>query len=241
MSSSKNIKIRPNPRISANELAKYLISSPTAQLGIIKRSKEVSTAINVRYKDVRKVLKSALIDSVNEKSIINTAINSFYQKSNDSALTSFVKEDSSKSVDVLQSFSLMRNKMAGTDFYGIQSQQPLLLISGVEVSVNCDLLIKKPSAKGDQIGALIFRMTKPDEDESTTAKAKRKNMGQYVATLVRLQVDNSLAGSDAPTNNLCWSVDVQCGDVHICPRTFAKRQKDITSACQFISNMWNTI
>lgn len=48
----------PNPpRISANDLALYMVSSTTAQIGIVKRAKAPITPPIIRYKDARPAVK----------------------------------------------------------------------------------------------------------------------------------------------------------------------------------------
>ena len=113
-------------------------------------------------------------------------------------------------------------------------------IAGVEVSVYCDLLILREFKGVDQIGALLFRLTQPEDDESEKAADKRREMGLFAATLVHMQVTQNLAGNREPTFSLCWSVDVQNGDVHIAPRTYLTRVKSIENACRFIAAMWNS-
>ncbi len=110
-------------------------------------------------------------------------------------------------------------------------------MSGVEVSVRADLLLRS-SAKGkDQIGAAVLRLTQDDAD-TEFAISKRREMGLYVATLARMHVEENLAGSRAPANKLCMSVDVQHGEVFQAPEAITRRVNDLTNACLFIASMW---
>jgi len=86
---------------------------------------------------------------------------------------------------------------------------------------------------------LLLRLTQPEEDETDRASDKRKDMGLYAATLVQMQVATNLAGNRAPHHQICWSVDVQHGDVHVAPRNFLTRAKNIENACKFIAAMWD--
>ena len=81
------------------------------------------------------------------------------------------------------------------------------------------------------------------QDDATTdaAKLKRKNMGLYVATLLRLHVDQNLAGNRKPASRLCVAIDVQHGEAFVAPKAMAQRTKDITGACQMISALWPTL
>lgn len=134
----------------------------------------------------------------------------------------------------------MRNQLSGYDYLPAPTKQPKLILSGVEVSVYCDVVIHR-SAKGtDQIGAALFRLTKPEDDETEKAADKRKEVGQFAATLVQMHLAKNLAGDRVPVFGLCWSVDVQNGDVHAAPKNYLSRATNLENACRFIFAMWDS-
>jgi len=49
-------------KLSANQLAKYMVSSETGKLGIIAEAKSDNTAMVIRYKDAREAIKVFLTD-----------------------------------------------------------------------------------------------------------------------------------------------------------------------------------
>lgn len=230
-----------SPRISANELAKYMVASETGKLGIIRRAKESGTAGRVRYSDVKDALKAGMADPVNERRILAVAGARFEQQKDDPASSPWYQEDAAKSVDVLQSYAGMRNQLAGMDYQPAPSRMPKLQINGVAVSVQLDLLIHRDARTGPQIGGLIFRMTKPDEEESEGAASTRRNMGLYVATLAHMQIAANFSTNRTPTKQLCWSVDIQAGDRHVCPNSILNRQNDLSNACMFIAALWDRV
>jgi hypothetical protein len=65
-------------------------------------------------------------------------------------------------------------------------------------------------------------------------------MGMYAATLAHLQVQQNLAGNREPHHQLCLSIDVQCREVHIAPRTSVQRAQNLENACRFIAALWET-
>lgn len=107
------------------------------------------------------------------------------------------------------------------------------MLSGVEVSVYADMLVYSK----DQIGAALLRMTQ-DDASTDAAIEKRKQMGLYVATMVRLHVDQNIATDRKPANKLCMSIDVQHGEVFIAPNSNTRRMNDLTAACQMIAALW---
>jgi hypothetical protein len=240
MSSPKK-KVREKPRMTANELARYMVTGEVGRRGIVKRSKEPSTAVTVRYADVRQVLTRAICDPVNKTRIISDAHERFEQKASDTALSDWAQSDASKSIDVLEAFQLMSNQLAGFQFLPPPTSQSDLLIGGIPVSVNCDFLIQGTIKGKPYFGAGLFRLTAPDENETAPAKAKREDMGAYAASLVHSHATNSLA-TDVPVHHtLCWSIEVQGGEIHKAPKTYKKRQDDMAAACQFIDAIWPTL
>jgi hypothetical protein len=231
-------RIRNDPRISANDLARYMVSTETGKIGIITRSKEPSTAPVIRYNDLRSGLKAALCDPAAERKILGSLKTSLEQKSDDMSLSAFARDDAQKSLDALECLPLMRNELSGFDYKPAPSKQNNLFISGVNVSVNCDLLIHREYRGSEEIGAVLFRFTKPDEEESDSANSKRKEMGSYAATLVHMQVAANMASNRIPSYKLCWSVDMQHRERHVAPKNYRQKAMNIENACRFIAAMW---
>lgn len=227
--------------MSANDLARYMVAGDVGRRGIIRRAREVSTAVVVRYTDARAGLQSALCDPVNERRIIASTRNMLDQKANDAANSAWAREDALKSLDVLDAYSVMRNQLAGNDFVAAPQRQPFLRLGGVDVSVNCDVLAHRDVRNVPSIGGALLRLTKPEDEESETARARRLDMGAYAATLVFMQVETNLAGNRQPRPDLCWSVDVQHGEVHSAPRNYRTRAANLEAACEVIAAMWDRV
>ncbi|MER9346540.1 hypothetical protein [Mesorhizobium sp. M0227] len=238
---SSHIKYHAESRISANELARFMVSGDTGRMGIIKRAKEKRGAVALRYSDVRAAIAASMCDPIKGKQILAAAFGSFEQKASDASLSAWSREDASKSLDVMESFGKMVNLLKGFDFVPSPPKQPMLAIGGVGVSVNCDVLIHCPVKGVECIGAALFRLTKPDEDETDKAKSKRDQMGRFVATLVLMQVGANLAGNRQPLFDLCWSVDVQTGEIHKAPKNTKAMIGNMENACQFIAAMWDKV
>ena len=228
-----------NPRISANDLALFMVSSDTARMGIIRRSREPRTHTVIRYKDVRDPICSFLSDPHHNLNPLNNAEAALKQRSTDPAVGSMLQEDALLSVEVLHAIQSMRNSLAQYVFVAAPKRQPKLVISGVEVSVRADLLVHAKSSGVDQVGAAILRMTK-DDTATDTAKEKRKKMGQYVATLSSMHMDQNIPTDRKPINKLCMSIDVQHGEIFVAPAHAAQRVSNMENACQVISAFWKT-
>lgn len=216
-----------------------MVSSETGKLGIIKRSRESGTPVRTRYSDVRDVLRNALRNPASERRILNDAHMRFEQQEDDPSLSDFKRDDSAKSLDVIAGFREMRNQLAGYDFVQAPKSQPYLILAGVNVPVNCDILIHREHRGAQEIGAGLFRLTQAEDEETDRAAEKRREMGAYAATLVHMQVVANLAGDRRPAHAVCWSIDVQNREVYAAPRTYAQRTTNLENACRFIAAMWD--
>jgi hypothetical protein len=234
---SEHTLVRAAPRISANELARYMISSESGKLGIIRSARESSAPPRTRYKDARKACRAFLTADRRDLGLIEAARERLAQRAADASLSTFARSDAECSVDALDSFLGMRNQLTGFDYLAAPHRQQKLLISGVEISVYADLLIHREQRGSAQVGAALFRFTQSDSD-TDAAQAKRREIGKWAATLLHMHVTENLSGNREPHPAICLSVDVQFGEATAAPKSVAKRTKDIEAACRFIAAMW---
>lgn len=231
---------RLQPRISANDLALYMVSSDTARMGILRRAKSPQTPPIIRYKDARTPICAYLADPARNLGPLVTAEEMLRQRMDDPATSSLLQDDASHSIDVLHAIQQMRNQLNVIDFQPAPRQQARLTISGVEVSVRADLLVFGSNRGEDQIGAAVLRMTM-DDAQNDAARERRRNMGLYVATLSRLHVDQNIQSNRAPANRLCLSIDVQHGEVFAAPNSNTRRVNDIENVCRVIAAIWPSL
>jgi len=215
-----------------------MVASQTGQIGIIRRARESATAQRIRYTNARQELRNYLCDPTRTSRSLGAIRNRFEQRADDASLDNWAREDARLSIDVVAAFSRMENQIAGARFEAAPRQQPPLMLAGVAVSVFLDVLMTRTRGTGDEIGGILFRMTKADDGEA--AVAKRNEMGIYAATLALLQVQARPAGNRVPHHQLCASFDIQAADVHYAPRTYIQRAQNLENACRFIAAMWET-
>ena len=230
---------RAGPRISANELARYMVAGETGRIGIIRRSREAEPAVTVRYAKVREDIRDYLCDSGRTSRHLAALHNKYVAMADDANLTSWAREDARMSVDVLASLGRMENQISGGSFIPAPAKQAPLMLQGVTVSVNLNVLMIRDRGAKSEVGGVLFRMTKADT-ETEAASAKRKEIGGFAATLAYMQVQNSLAADRTPHHQLCASFDIQCEDVHMAPRNYATKAKELENGCRFIAAMWDT-
>jgi hypothetical protein len=164
----------------------------------------------------------------------------FRQRSEDPSMSALRQDDARQSIEVLHAIQAMANQLAGFDFHPAPRNQPSLMMADVEVSVRADLLVHGVSRGREQIGAAILRLTQ-DDAATETARSRRQDMGMYVATLARMQLDTNFQSNREPANRLCLSIDVQHREAFACPTSNTRRRNDIESACRFIAAVWPSI
>ena len=231
-------RVAKDPRMSVNQLAQYMVSSPTGCVGIIDRAKHPNTAIVTRYKDARQATRAFLVDQRRDLIHLVSAENMLQQKLNDPAESAYRHEDARLSIDALHALQRMQNALAQYSFVSPPSNiQQKLVIAGVTISVSVDMLVHGKTRKIKQIGAAVLRLNKDDEP-SSTARDKRKRMGLYAASVIRRHVEENIPSDRTPANKYCMSIDVQHGEVFVAANSNIQRITEIENACRFIAALW---
>lgn len=223
-----------SPRISANELARYMVSTDPVRLTILTRSKFPRDYITTRYNDVRRPLVQFLTDAARDPAPLAVAKAKMARRAASSADRPNRRNDALKSIEVLEAATRMADALAPYTFQPAPVRQAKLSLSGVAISVRADLLVFDKRRSADRVGAAILRMSMAERSEPQV-------MGEYVATLLRMHVEANLQLNRIPTPRLCMSIDVRTGDVIAAPRSDRTRIRRMESACAFISSIWPSL
>lgn len=228
---------RQSPRITANELALFMVSSDTARMGIIRRSKHPQPPPIIRYQDVKKVVCSFLADPMRRVNHLVSAESMFSQRAEDNSISSLKRDDALSSIEVLHALRRLTNQLSHIEFLLAPASQAKLHLAGVEVSVRADLITKLTAKGRDFSGVAVLRLTQ-DSPDTDAARSKRRDMGIYVATLARLHADQNIHLTHPVENRACVSIDIQHGEVFPAPAANTQRVANLENACRFIAAMW---
>ena len=239
MATRPHIRTRPNPGISANELARYIVAGDHAREGIIRRAREIATAPVIRYRDLRNGLSAYLGDLARPMATLTTLEALLQQKANDRSGSTFVREDAQASLEALATFRGFQNQLAGYGFSAPGKWAGALQIGGVAVSVYPDLALTQRSRTGDRYGVALFRLAKGDESDG--AASRRAEVARYVATLAFMQAEAHCVAEHAPHHSLCMSIDVQNQDIVLASRSQTQRINNIRAACRQIARAWDDV
>lgn len=209
-------------------------------MGIIRRAKFPQQSPLTRYRDARTAICAYLTDPVRSVNPLAVAEAALRQRATDTSVGSLTRDDARLSLDVIAAIQGMNNQLRSFDFQPAPAEQPKLRIAGVEVSVRADMLVHGSTRTQEQIGAAVLRMTL-DNAETDAAKAQRREVGTYVATLARFHTDQHLARNRQPANRLCMSIDVQHGEVFVAPNANTRRMTDIENVCRMIAAIWPSL
>jgi hypothetical protein len=232
--------MRERPQISANDLALFMVSSDTARVSIVRRSKHPKKPPIIRYRDARAPIRSFLSDQNRRVNPLLAAEEALNQRATDPSESALSQDDARQTIEVLHAIQGMGNRLAAYDFHLAPTKQEKLALAGVIVSVYADLLVYGATRGRDQFGAAVFRLTQ-DDAATETAQAKRREMGVTVATLARRHAEENLQSNRELSNRLCMSIDVQHGDIFVAPDSITRRMNDLENACRFIAALWATV
>ena len=159
-----------------------------------------------------------------------------FHSASDASESPLRRDDARASIEVLHSLQRMANKLAGFEFSALPMDQSKVHLCGVEVSVRADLIAKTVVRNSDVFGAAVLRLTQ-DAADTESAKSKRRDMGLYVATLVKIHADQNLALPNPVANRACMSIDIKHGEAFQAPDSNTRRVADLENACRFIAAM----
>lgn len=238
MATRPHTRTRPNPTISANELAKYLVSGDHAREGILRRAKEVSTAAVIRYRDLRQGLVSYLSNAERPRARLVELEQHLRQRADDTSLSPFHREDATASLEALEAFHRLNNRLGGMSLHVPERWNGALMIEGVAVNVSPDLALIQDARTGPRYGVLIMRFAKGEDRESEAAAGRRAEIGRYVATLAYLQAQAQCLPDHTAHHSLCHALDVQNEEMIGIGPSQTRRVNDITAACRGIARAW---
>jgi hypothetical protein len=220
-----------NPRISLNKLGEYLQANPQRRKKIVSDAKNPNPFIVTRYGDAREAIKKYFTANFDEE-ILNASLEAHETKSTTSE---FQEQDQALSIELLElMLDLDLPDLSDFTVSVYNGDNPKLNISGVDVSVNPDLIIRGNYRGQKIVGAIKLHISKSNQLDEEGAK--------NVATLLKEFTENHIAADDEKVHlPLCISVDTFGKSIGTAPRSFKRRMTHISSACEEIALWWDTL
>jgi hypothetical protein len=221
--------MRAEPRISVNKLAEYMTASAARRRGIIRDQKVRREVIVARYQDVYAGIADCLA-SGHDLDPIYKRIERLYRAT---AKSAWELQNNQLSAEALEVFLSFVDEIDLEPYDVIRPAQtlPLMPIAGLGVSVRPAVLLRMRG--GSRIvGAVHLALSKLFALGDETAA--------YATTIVHQFVETTLAAEKVDPSGVLV-VDVFARKVHIAPRTYKKRRKNLEAACEEIAQRWAAV
>src|SRR5690242_11286812 len=95
----KKYGYNPSPKLSANQLAEYLIATPARRKSILKGAKYPSTVVVARYRTAKKSIQKHLSDKARSHVFFSEAIQQLLTRNDSKDATKWTKNDCRLSIE----------------------------------------------------------------------------------------------------------------------------------------------
>lgn len=219
------------PRISINKLGEYIQSNPNRRRKIVHDAKYPQNFIVTRYGDAREAIKNYFVSDFDPE-ILNKAIEDHESKDCNS---DFQEQDKALSIESLENaLELELPDYSSIVISPYTGDNPRLEVSGVEISVNPDLMITGKIRNMNIVGAIKFHISKSNQLDTEGSK--------NVATLLKEFLETYIVQNGEKVDlKYCISVDTFGKTIEQSPKSFKRRMQNISSACEEISLWWDKL
>lgn len=227
---SGKLKSKKNPRISINKLAEYLEANSARRKKIVHDAKYPENYIVTRYKDARDTIKKYIIGGGDED-IILEKLDQLTEIKPD---TDFQEQDLKLSIEALELFlDFDISALVGCEIHEYDENK-FIKVSGVEISVNPDLIVKKKIGKIVNVGSIKIHISKSNPLNSNSQKIVGVMLHNYINDYV-------LKKGEVANEKLNLSFDIFQNTFEYCPSAIKVRLRQIEAACEEINLWWEKL
>ena len=232
---SEENTVRENPRISLNELVKYVYAAnPNKRANIIRQQKYPSEdEIFLYYRESQATIASFMKNDLDEEVVIEKIgeLNELVGQSTSSRRKARLE----KNILALEGFhgSFSSIDLKDCEFYIPGKSNSHIQMADVNISVQPEIILKKEGREAINTGAVkvyINASTALDED-----------MGKTNAALLLEQLKLNKVDGETPKPSMCCVIDVFAGNIFYATASNKKRLDNIQNACEEIAARWPSI
>ena len=225
------------PRISANQLAEYLLASPARRQTILRNARYAPTFLVIRYTAAKEAISRFLADDVSNKRILAEAVVGL-KSIDDRDHTPNKKNDTQLCIEAIEMFSTISDnkELSSITFRPVTNRLPNLSISGVDVSISPNLASYRPKGEGQLVGAVIYQTSK-----AVAAANWRAEHSRNVSTLLWMLAERHMTKLGEPDRRLCLTLDIFGKTITPAPANYKRKLNDLEAACAEISALWDRI
>jgi hypothetical protein len=238
---TKSHVIHLEPRISAAKLAEYIVTDPARQKTIAKESKKARKVMMVHYAPLRSALQN---------SIANGGLNAekFLERAEELRSSAAIEpwqvpynKHNAEALESLASLAPMIELPGAQQISRPKEGWGHIMIKGVRVSVNPELVFSIPHRGLTKVGAVILNTGQHEKFSLSRKASTRYSVGDYLTALVYIMLQTRLGAVGTPLHTKCLAVDVFRNEIYTAPQSFKTLLKHIEAACEMIALRWNTI
>jgi hypothetical protein len=240
LDTNENYRVHSEPRISANQLSEYALASPSRRQVILRNAKYAPTFLVVRYSEARSSVCDFLKDGTRPVAKLHKS-EADLKASAASAESKFKENDALLSAEAVASFAAFVSDtkqypkpFSNLTFCPLVGTMPKMSMSGVDVSVQMDLVSK--NASKETCGGVLLQTSK-----TISAKSWREEHSLYTTSLIWMASTQFLTGHGTVDRNLCYALDLFGKRAIKAPTSYKTRVKNLEAACSEIAAMWDNI
>lgn len=225
--------VRTSPRVSVNQLAAYLVASPSQRRRLIHTAKYPPTFMVNWYDFARKAITDFIAGGMNNETILTTEVIRLYGLP---AANDYEESRNRTNAEALESFldCYDQIEISGLTVQQAPNSASALSIQGVDISVRPEFLMSGAYRNQNYTGGIKLYFSKDDPLTADSAP--------YITAVVMLHIQNHCLPPDHSARHTnCQVVDVFARRVHAAPRAITRRFQDIDVACQEIALWWPTM
>lgn len=235
-----NFTIYLEPRMSANQLAQYLVSEPSKQEAIVRDAKRVGAVRVAIYEPARKA-----VHDCHDQTGLNHRLLALEAARMETAVFSdaFVSESNRLSAASLKRLLQFPHEI---DCKGEKIARPRrgfdqMMIQGVRVSVQPDIVFTAAHRGGASFGGVIMNFSKGEQSSLSKATGGRFKAGDYAAFLVFQMLALRHGNQGGPRLEDCVAIDVYRDQIYSAPSAQKTALKNVQAACRTIALQWSAV
>lgn len=222
-----------NPRLSINQLANYLVATPTQRRRILTDAKNPATFRVNWYDFARGAMTLFITRGMTDESILTSESTRLYGLAGANDYEDTRNRTNAEAIDAfLDCYDQIDD--AGMSISIAPTTSQPIVFHGVEISVRPEFTISGVYRGSNTAGGIKLYFSKGDPLTADSAP--------YVTAALMQHIQQHHQPSGYTTRHAsCQVVDVFARNVHAAPRAIARRFTNIDAACQEIALLWPSI
>jgi hypothetical protein len=240
------VRERPEPRMSAIALAKYLIQLADKQESILHDSRFTRTSIVTANQDAVRPIRAYLCDPKRPQEMLDRVKAVLQSKADTGPGTPKSRDEARRCAEII---TLFQNQENALGLRGLALSEPpnrfdALMVAGVSLSIQPDFMVGGPKGR---VGAGMLHVAKtPDLSDCRPETRERRGehrreVARYLVAMLQMLLDEQNGAYGTPERDLCFVADLRLGETIRAGGDHAARLRTIRAACSQIAKLWPTI